>query len=48
MKFHHEISLTDDLERRLLQQALIEQTQLRPLQALKNLFLRLFAKSSKA
>lgn len=48
MKFRHELSLTDDLERKLLQQAVIEQSQLRPFLALKNLFLRLFAKASKA
>ncbi|MCX5592216.1 hypothetical protein [Alcaligenes endophyticus] len=48
MKFHNDLSLTDDLERKLLQQALLEQNQLRPFLALKNLFLRLFGKTNKA
>lgn len=48
MKFHHEIRLTDDLERQLLQQVLHEQNQLRPLETLKKWILRLIPKTSKA
>ncbi|MFC6442819.1 MAG: hypothetical protein GX332_03615 [Alcaligenaceae bacterium] len=38
-----DLPLSDDLERRLIQQALEQQNRLRPLQSLKRLLQRLFA-----
>lgn len=48
IKLNSDIRLTDELERKLMQNAIEEQTRFKPGAAIKNLFVKLAGNSSKA